>query len=154
MSEFSIGQVIQLTDGRLATVRFIGPVHFVDGDWVGVELEDESGKNDGEVRGQRYFDCAPNRGMFVKPGAVIPIEQPPPAPKPAPAPVRKAGRPSSVSNTVAGRRLSSVPDTAASKRMSMNAASPSPATRSRPSSILRVRFTEAVHRHLLTNYAI
>ena len=136
MSEqLQVGQVIELTDGRLATVRYIGQPQFAAGEWVGVELEDESGKNDGSVQGERYFECGMGRGMFVRPTAVTIIEQPPP--KPA-VPVKKPARPSSVINSGIGRRMSSVPDVGANKRQSINSASPTPSSRSRPSSLLRV----------------
>jgi dynactin 1 len=136
--QLQVGQVIELTDGRLATVRYIGQPHFAGGDWVGVELEDESGKNDGSVQGERYFECDMGRGMFVRPAAVTIIEQAP-APKPAAVPAKKAARPSSVVGSGIGRRMSAVPDVGAGKRMSMNSASPTPSSRSRPSSLLRVR---------------
>lgn len=136
-----IGQVIELTDGRLATVRYIGRPHFAAGDWVGVELEDESGKNDGSVQGERYFECDMGRGMFVRPTAVTIIEQPPP-PKPAAVPAKKPGRPSSIVSSGVGRRMSSVPDVGTGKRMSINSASPTPSSRSRPSSLLRVRLVK------------
>ncbi|KAG4442163.1 hypothetical protein IFR05_002376 [Cadophora sp. M221] len=139
MSELAVGQTVQLADGRFGIVRYVGQTEFADGDWVGVELDSFDGKNDGSVQGQRYFDCEPSRGMFLRPSAAVVIQQ-------APAPVAKANgtaaakkpaRPSSVGGPGMGRRLSTVPDTAAGKRMSINAASPSPATRSRPSSMLR-----------------
>ena len=58
MSDVAIGQTVQvLADGRLATVRYVGQPHFAAGDWVGIELGDESGKNDGSVQGERYFEC-------------------------------------------------------------------------------------------------
>lgn len=146
MAEFSIGQVVQLNDGRFATIRFIGETGFQVGEWIGVELEDDSGKNDGSVRGERYFDCEPGHGMFVKPAALALVADQPPPPKPAPIATKKTSRPSSmVAATGVGARRSSVVDTATGKRMSMNAASPSPATRSRPSSMLRVSSLTAQH---------
>ena len=145
MSELAVGQTVELADGRIAVVRFIGQPHFATGDWVGVELEDDSGKNDGSVQGERYFDCQMGRGMFLRPSAVAVIAQPGPV---APGQTdngtaRRVGRPSSAVLPVPGKRLSSVPDAGAGKRMSINAASPSPAARmsrpnSRPSSLLRV----------------
>jgi hypothetical protein len=141
MSGFEVGQTVQLNDGgRLAIVRYAGQPDFAPGEWIGVELEDESGKNDGSVKGQRYFDCDMGRGMFLRPTAVKIIEQP--APK-AKAPLAKRlSRPSSVTAPDAARRMSSVPDAAAGKRMSINASSPSPAVRARPSSIIRVSTPE------------
>lgn len=145
MSELAVGQTVELADGRIAVVRYIGQPHFSTGDWVGVELEDDSGKNDGSVQGERYFECRMGRGMFLRPSAIAVIAQPVSAP-PAQSQngtTRRVGRPSSAVLPAPGRRLSTIPDTGAGTRMSMNAASPSPATRtsrpnSRPSSILRV----------------
>ncbi|KAF4626253.1 hypothetical protein G7Y89_g11906 [Cudoniella acicularis] len=135
MSELNIGQVVRLSDGRTATVRFVGQPLFAAGDWIGVELDDDTGKNDGSVQGERYFDCQMGRGMFLRPNAVRVIEQPATTKPPA---VKKVSRSSSVTGPVLAKRMSSVPDTAAGKRMSMNAASPSPAARgSRPSSLIR-----------------
>ncbi|KAF2724140.1 hypothetical protein K431DRAFT_282405 [Polychaeton citri CBS 116435] len=64
------GQKVELNDGRTATVRFFGPTNFQTGEWVGVELEDGSGKNDGSVKGDRYFECEMGFGMFLKPTGV------------------------------------------------------------------------------------
>jgi dynactin 1 len=141
MSELAIGQTVELVDGRFGTVRFVGQPHFAAGDWVGVELDDDSGKNDGSVQGERYFECEMGRGMFLRPTALTVIDRPTPVLKSANGPVamRKTARSSSVVSSGLGRRMSSVPDAAAGKRISMNAASPSPATRgSRPSSTIRV----------------
>jgi len=56
-------------------VRFIGPVS-KNGSTddasirIGIELDQPVGLNDGRVRGTRYFDCAPNHGVFIKPDKV------------------------------------------------------------------------------------
>ncbi|KAI1766847.1 CAP-Gly domain-containing protein [Hypoxylon sp. FL1150] len=135
MSDIAVGQLIRLSDGRNAVIRYVGQTHFAAGDWVGVELEDDTGKNDGAVQGERYFDCSPGRGMFVRPTTVTILQNAPaPAPKAAPAPIRRG---SSRTSTVAGRS-SSVTDPTMGKRMSLNAPSPSPVPRtSRPSSMVR-----------------
>jgi len=44
-------------------IAYVGPVQFSDGDdWVGVRLTGAFiglGKNDGSVKGERYFHCVP-----------------------------------------------------------------------------------------------
>eukprot|EP01083_Nonionella_stella_P039033 106149_1 len=62
----ALGDTVELRSGKIGTVRFIGPVHFAKGNWIGVELHNASGEHDGAVRGVRYFTCPPTRGIFVK----------------------------------------------------------------------------------------
>eukprot|EP00013_Stygamoeba_regulata_P007930 CAMPEP_0177681272 /NCGR_PEP_ID=MMETSP0447-20121125/30623_1 /TAXON_ID=0 /ORGANISM="Stygamoeba regulata, Strain BSH-02190019" /LENGTH=220 /DNA_ID=CAMNT_0019190669 /DNA_START=108 /DNA_END=766 /DNA_ORIENTATION=+ len=52
-------------------VRFVGKTEFSQGTWVGVELPEAAGKNDGEVKGVRYFECPENCGLFVKLAQVV-----------------------------------------------------------------------------------
>lgn len=70
-SAFSSGQKVELNDGRIAVIRFVGPTSFqTEGQWVGVELEEATGKNDGSVKGERYFECRQGYGMFLRPTGV------------------------------------------------------------------------------------
>lgn len=137
MLELAVGQTIRLNDGRNGVIRFIGSTQFAPGEWVGVELEEDTGKNDGSVQGERYFDCTMGHGMFVRPVTVTILAQPAAAPKPAAA-GRRGSRPSSMFTTGSSRGSGSS-DPALGKRMSLNAPSPSPGPRTtRTSSIARV----------------
>ncbi|CAK7265598.1 hypothetical protein SEPCBS119000_001595 [Sporothrix epigloea] len=180
--EPAVGHIVRLQDGTRGIIRFAGQPHFAPGDWVGVELESSTGKNDGSVQGERYFDCKMGHGMFLRPRAVTVIgvagsndeddeeseglenadESAASAPSPPRQPPRRTsvaaarplsgvaapgsatyrtaagGRPSSVyTNNPAGSRASMSGDPSLTKRMSLNAPSPSPKPRSRPSSIVR-----------------
>lgn len=48
------------------TIRFIGHTLFAPGIWIGVELDEALGKNNGSVKGHYYFTCPMNFGLFVR----------------------------------------------------------------------------------------
>lgn len=62
----SLGSIVEVPQGR-GVVRFSGPTSFSTGKWVGIELYQPNGKNDGSVNGITYFTCKPNCGVFVRP---------------------------------------------------------------------------------------
>ncbi|KXT10853.1 hypothetical protein AC579_1936 [Pseudocercospora musae] len=131
-SSLAVGQKVELNDSRSGTVRFVGTTQFQTGEWVGVELGDASGKNDGSVQGQRYFDCPPKHGIFCRPSGISRIvEEAKPKAKPAGngAPVK--GRPSSVHTAVNGTRRQTLTQAGAGpgKRASTSSDSPTPAPR-------------------------
>ena len=138
LSDFKVGQTVELQDGRIAIVRYVGDAHFAAGDWVGVELDDNSGKNDGSVQGQRYFDCELGRGMFVRPGVATIIDQPTPRPTKKTDGIANgaATRPRQSVSAVGALKRQSILDTTASKRQSINGGSPTPSSRSAASSRL------------------
>jgi len=76
--DIPIGAVVDIPLGR-GVVRFCGTTSFSSGKWVGVELSDRVGKNDGSVKGVPYFSCQMNYGVFVKPSQVKIVNPPPSA---------------------------------------------------------------------------
>jgi len=67
-STYYVGQSLFITVQHQvveATVRYIGPIsRQKPGEWVGLELTQPLGKNDGSYNGQRYFSCAMKHGLF------------------------------------------------------------------------------------------
>jgi dynactin 1 len=159
MSDLSLGQVINLLDGRQATVRFIGSTHFAPGDWIGVELDDATGKNDGSVQGERYFDCEHGFGMFIRPSAVSSVVAPREPPRRESRQLSRgtmngapAGRSESLSalGATALKRTSGLSATGP-KRQSVTASSPSPAPRGASARNIRVwldfTYKSDIHAH-------
>ena len=72
-----LGQTVQSQDGRQGVIRYMGNASFAKGAWVGLELFDDKGKNDGSVNGERYFDCEPDFGIFIRPESIVEITERP-----------------------------------------------------------------------------
>ena len=68
-SELKVGNRAQV-QGKLGTIRFAGATSFQTGKWIGIELDEATGKNSGVVQGKRYFECRMNHGVFVRPSQV------------------------------------------------------------------------------------
>ncbi|KAL7998951.1 putative CAP Gly-rich domain-containing protein [Plasmopara halstedii] len=64
--ELEVGARVAFGAGRTGIVRFVGETDFASGEWVGIELDQPEGKNNGELNGRVYFTCAPDHGLFVK----------------------------------------------------------------------------------------
>jgi dynactin 1 len=64
-SKLNLGDRVDV-NGVAGTIRFVGTTAFALGKWVGVELDEPNGKNDGTVVGKKYFDCPPSHGVFVR----------------------------------------------------------------------------------------
>lgn len=62
------------TINDFATVKFYGLTDFAEGYWVGLELDNKIGKNDGSVNGVRYFNMA-DREDFLNHGLFTRVEQ-------------------------------------------------------------------------------
>ena len=56
----------------VGVVKYIGPIDDKknEGDYVGVEIEKDYGKNDGTYKGKQYFKAKPNHGVFLKPSSL------------------------------------------------------------------------------------
>lgn len=67
--DFVPGSIVEVPAGR-GTVRFSGATDFAPGKWVGIELFEKNGKNNGSVNGNRYFNCMMQHGVFVRPSQV------------------------------------------------------------------------------------
>ena len=73
-----VGQTVLSKDGRQGVIRYIGNAAFATGVWLGLELPDDKGKNDGSINGERYFECQPGFGIFVRPESITEILEHPP----------------------------------------------------------------------------
>jgi hypothetical protein len=74
---FNLGEKIYLHGlKKWGTVRYFGDALFSDGKWIGVELLEEIGRNDGTVQGHRYFTCKPKHGVFVRPSNCSKVSAP------------------------------------------------------------------------------
>jgi dynactin 1 len=157
------GQRVCIQSGTYAGsegfVRFVGTTSFKEGVWIGLELDEPSGKNNGSVAGVTYFNCKPQHGIFLKSGSAIDVleETKPPAPKPAarssmappktPASGRVPGAAAvkprtSVAAPTTGRRPSVAPSVSSStssagKRMSISSQATAPTRTSRLSTVER-----------------
>ncbi|KAF8589530.1 hypothetical protein K439DRAFT_1332697 [Ramaria rubella] len=60
-----VGAIVEIPAGR-GVVRFVGTTQFSPGKWVGIELSEPKGKNDGSVMGVTYFNCRMSFGVFVR----------------------------------------------------------------------------------------
>ncbi|KAL8894913.1 MAG: hypothetical protein Q9192_003966 [Flavoplaca navasiana] len=124
LSDFQVGQTVELHDGQAATVRFVGQTLFAAGGWIGVVLDHSTGKNDGSVQGHRYFDCLPGHGMFVRPTAITIIDQPTPKANGRIQTKVNGEGPTKRQSLAPGKlQRESVIDAASAKRQSINAVS-------------------------------
>lgn len=66
----TVGCRVLVGGTKTGTLRYLGLTEFAKGVWAGVELDEPQGKNDGALSGKRYFQCAPNHGVFSVLGKV------------------------------------------------------------------------------------
>jgi tubulin-specific chaperone B len=70
--DIQVGNRCKVNPGdKRGEVCFVGKMPtFKPGYWVGIRLDEPLGKNDGSHGGTRYFECAANYGLFLRPNAV------------------------------------------------------------------------------------
>lgn len=75
--QFYIGDRVAVDSmSVVGTLKFLGEADFKEGLWAGIQLDIlGSGKNDGSVKGIRYFACPPQTGLFVLASKLTPLEQ-------------------------------------------------------------------------------
>ncbi|OAV92880.1 hypothetical protein PTTG_02031 [Puccinia triticina 1-1 BBBD Race 1] len=67
---FKQGDRVSIPKAGAGHVAFVGSTEFANGTWVGIILDNPTGKNDGSVDGKRYFTCRSASGVFVRPSQV------------------------------------------------------------------------------------
>ncbi|KAJ7597843.1 dynactin [Mycena floridula] len=95
--DYPLGTIVDVSVGR-GVIRFSGATSFKPGKWVGIELYEPNGKNNGTVDDVSYFTCKMNYGVFVRASQIKAThgsERVEPAPGPSRPPVRGHQRTSS-----------------------------------------------------------
>jgi tubulin-folding cofactor B len=83
-SKYEVGGRCELNPGgRRGTIRYVGPMVEEAADdstkvfglkdeikFLGIQLDEPTGHNDGSVGGHKYFECPAKYGVFAKPGNV------------------------------------------------------------------------------------
>ncbi|KAJ3430512.1 guanine nucleotide exchange factor [Anaeramoeba flamelloides] len=69
ISTLKIGDKVTVFNNE-GSIKFIGQTKFSPGNWVGIELKEKVGRNDGSVQGIKYFECKPEHGIFSRPSQV------------------------------------------------------------------------------------
>ena len=67
LNGFQVGNHVLIGNKMIGIIRYIGQTHFAAGIWVGVEIGEPKGRNDGSIDEQRYFTCDPLYGLFAPP---------------------------------------------------------------------------------------
>ncbi|KAF5304178.1 hypothetical protein FQR65_LT08072 [Abscondita terminalis] len=77
MAEYlKIGQRVEVINKDIqGVIAFYGTTSFASGKWIGVVLDEPKGKNNGSVKGEQYFKCEENHGLFVRPPQVVFLDE-------------------------------------------------------------------------------
>ncbi|XP_055519612.1 CAP-Gly domain-containing linker protein 3 [Leucoraja erinacea] len=74
-----LGERVLMDGEKAGTLRFCGTTEFASGQWIGIELDEPEGKNDGSVGGVSYFICPPKHGYFSSVSKISKILDPTPS---------------------------------------------------------------------------
>ncbi|CAG8486346.1 6391_t:CDS:2 [Ambispora gerdemannii] len=71
--DISVGRrvILPTKNNAPGTIQFLGETEFAKGHWVGIELDNPVGKNNGTVANIQYFETASNQGIFVRPDSIL-----------------------------------------------------------------------------------
>ncbi|XP_076295739.1 dynactin subunit 1 isoform X1 [Lasioglossum baleicum] len=73
---YKIGQRVEVPGKDCqGVIAYIGHPSFASGKWIGVILDEPKGKNNGSIRGQSYFKCPENHGMFVRQSQLVLLDE-------------------------------------------------------------------------------
>merc|ERR1712228_1101796 len=71
-TEYYTGDHVMLSQNREGIILYIGEVDFAKGTFVGIELVNGAkGNHDGVYKGKRYFQTAPNQGIFIRESNIL-----------------------------------------------------------------------------------
>ncbi|XP_035681615.1 mucin-19-like [Branchiostoma floridae] len=60
-----LGNRVTIGGSKCGVLSYVGTVHFSQGEWCGIELDEPIGNHDGTVQGVRYFECGDKYGIFA-----------------------------------------------------------------------------------------
>ncbi|XP_078602521.1 uncharacterized protein LOC144876753 isoform X11 [Branchiostoma floridae x Branchiostoma japonicum] len=60
-----LGNRVTIGGAKCGVLSYVGTVHFSQGEWCGIELDEPIGNHDGTVQGVRYFECGDKFGIFA-----------------------------------------------------------------------------------------
>ncbi|KAL7291348.1 hypothetical protein TKK_0014946 [Trichogramma kaykai] len=70
-----IGQRVEIAGKDCqGVIAYVGHPAFAAGKWIGVILDEPKGRNNGTIKGQFYFKCPDNHGMFVRQTQLIMLD--------------------------------------------------------------------------------
>ena len=60
----------KISGDRRGTIRYVGPLETKPGVFIGIELDEPLGRNNGSFEGKALFHCSDKHGLFIRPKEV------------------------------------------------------------------------------------